>query len=79
MKVWLSRVMFVPSCWFYLVMKCFLWKEGAAEAKQTLPGPGAAQQPEGKHLALGKGLSSQMCSPPARPCLDKAGRTRQAR
>lgn len=42
----------MPSCWFYLVMKCFLGKEGADEAKRALLGAGVVQQPEGKCLAL---------------------------
>lgn len=69
-RVRLSQVVSVPSCWFYLVMKCFLGKEGAAEAKQALPGAGAVQQPEGKRLALaGRGsvLSNTFPSSEAMP------------
>lgn len=58
--VWLGPTVFVPSHWFYLVMKCFLGKEGAAEAKRARPGAGAAQRAGGKRLALlGEGRSSQ--------------------
>lgn len=63
-RVWLGPVVSVPSCWFYLVMKCFLEKEGAAEAKRALPGAGVVQQPEGKSLALaGRGSELSNASP----------------
>lgn len=35
------------SCWFYLVMKCFLGKEGANKARQALLGRFSSQRVSG--------------------------------
>lgn len=65
----------MPSHWFYLVMKCFLEKEGAAEAKRALPGAGAVQQPEGKHLALaGRGSELSNTSPSSKAMPRRSGK-----
>lgn len=63
MRVWLS-------CWFYLVTKCFLGKEGANEARQALLNARVVQQPEGKCLALA-GRGSELS---VMPCPDKSGK-----